>query len=263
MKKTLIALAVAASAAVSGSAMAANWEMNGPGGTVNLGGTLIVDSEVQSPWEVFVGPGASNLDSKIEKGQKEVSFTVNKIPVLGIRTTSSQSLFNGAAKLSPQIDFGGAINVDEFDNGSAPLTLKVKGSEGNDIGVLKTNLFAGAESSWKDPNGGGKKYLRAYDAGIDAFYGGLGKNPSNVDGNNTWNRLYDLFDGSVMEHYNDQNQSMTDVGVEQFREPTATFSGYYGAGVENGTIMKITLNTPASTGQIQWKASLPVTVSYN
>ncbi|HDV9263647.1 TPA: hypothetical protein QI000_004131 [Escherichia coli] len=262
MKKTLIALAVAASAVVSGSAMAAGWEVGGTGGVVNLGGTLTVGTNVQSPWEVFVGPGASNLDSKIEKGQKEVSFTVKKIPVLGIRTTSSHSIFNGAEKLSPQIDFGDAIDIEQFKKGSAPLTLKIKGSEGNDIGVLTASLFAGAESSWKDPKGGGKKYLRAYDAGIDAFYGGLGKNPSNVDGESTWGRLRDLFDGSLMANYDDQGQVRVDVGVEQFRAPAATFSGFYGAGIENGTLMKIALNAPAASGQIQWKASLPVTVSY-
>ncbi|HEI3186174.1 TPA: hypothetical protein SI321_005057, partial [Escherichia coli] len=52
MKKTLIALAVAASAAVSGSAMA--WTANGTGGSVELGGTLNPVEKV-TPWEVKVG----------------------------------------------------------------------------------------------------------------------------------------------------------------------------------------------------------------
>ncbi|ENK8257946.1 hypothetical protein AB4C84_004676, partial [Escherichia coli] len=47
MKKTLIALAVAASAAVSGSAMA--WTANGTGGSVDLGGTLTPVTKA-TPW---------------------------------------------------------------------------------------------------------------------------------------------------------------------------------------------------------------------
>ena len=61
MKKTLIALAVAASAAVSGSAMA--WTANGTGGSVDMGGTLIPEGKV-TPWEVKVGDAVKGLDAE-------------------------------------------------------------------------------------------------------------------------------------------------------------------------------------------------------
>ena len=67
MKKTLIALAVAASAVVSGSAMAAGWEQNGTGGSVDLGGTL-TPVEKATPWEVKVGDAVTGLDGQIQKG---------------------------------------------------------------------------------------------------------------------------------------------------------------------------------------------------
>ncbi|EJN2318881.1 hypothetical protein NPL52_004738, partial [Escherichia coli] len=75
MKKTLIALAVAASAAVSGSAMA--WTANGTGGSVDLGGTLTPVEKV-TPWEVKVGDAVTGLDAQIQKGQKVVDVAVNK-----------------------------------------------------------------------------------------------------------------------------------------------------------------------------------------
>ncbi|MEF6064496.1 hypothetical protein U9954_18460 [Escherichia coli] len=55
----------------------------------------------------------------------------------------------------------------------------------------------------------------------------------------------------------------SDTGVEKFDDSNATFFGVYGAGIEKGKAITITLNNAvASDDQIQWKASLPVTVTY-
>ncbi|XIC83857.1 hypothetical protein AABD64_14625 [Edwardsiella piscicida] len=84
MKKTLIALAVAASAAVSGSAMAA-WVQNGSGGMMEFGGTL-TPKDVITPWDVNVSSVAKGLDVDVDKGQKVINFALpTSIPVLGIR----------------------------------------------------------------------------------------------------------------------------------------------------------------------------------
>ncbi|MBJ4431454.1 hypothetical protein JGE53_19990 [Salmonella enterica subsp. enterica serovar Give] len=101
MKKTLIALAVAASAVVSGSAMA--WTQTGTGGSLELGGTLTPQDKV-TPWEVAVGAANTNLNTDIAKGERIVDIPVNKpIPVLGIRTISTTP-FKGVNGISPQID---------------------------------------------------------------------------------------------------------------------------------------------------------------
>ncbi|HCN8216144.1 TPA: hypothetical protein N6448_004795, partial [Escherichia coli] len=73
MKKTLIALAVAASAVVSGSAMA--WTANGDGGSVDLGGTL-TPTDVMTPWEVKVGAAVNDLNAAIRKGDTKVDIPV-------------------------------------------------------------------------------------------------------------------------------------------------------------------------------------------
>lgn len=124
MKKTLIALAVAASAAVSGSAMA--WTANGTGGSVDLGGTLTPVEKV-TPWEVKMGSEIKGLDASIGRGQKvvEVKMPKNAL-IMGIRTQTRDVFPGWASDITPFIDFNGAVNLDSFSNGVATLTLDVK-----------------------------------------------------------------------------------------------------------------------------------------
>lgn len=96
MRRSLVALAVAAASVISGSAMA--WTANGTGGSVDLSGTLIPQGLV-TPWEVKTGTAVTGLDADIEKGQRIVDVAVdNAIPVLGIRTVS-QAPFQGSLVL--------------------------------------------------------------------------------------------------------------------------------------------------------------------
>ncbi|HAX3083367.1 TPA: hypothetical protein JWI13_004940 [Escherichia coli] len=255
MKKTLIALAVAASAAVSGSAMA--WAPNGTGGSVDLGGTLTPVEKV-TPWEVKVGDAVTGLDAQIQKGQKVVDVAVNKaIPVLGIRTIASTA-FQGQPGISPQIDYGNAVNVDAFENGRAPVTLEVKDDTNAKIGTLTTSLGASALVSVKGPWSG---FNHSYsDTAGQGFFGGLPKNKAQTPDENI---AFNVMPG-VADHYIDQGVGYSKVGVTtDFTNTEATYSGYYGAGIEQGKTIKITLDQAASgDAPIQWKASLPVTVSY-
>ncbi|ELO5003679.1 hypothetical protein QUQ70_004860, partial [Escherichia coli] len=149
MKKTLIALAVAASAVVSGSAMA--WTANGTGGNVDLGGTLTPVEKV-TPWEVKVGAAVTNLDAAITKGQSEVNITTTSaVPVLGIRTQEASKVFTGKPGISPQIDFHKAIDPTKFSGSVTDLTLSVMDAQGAKIGSLKAPFLAGAKYSVKGP----------------------------------------------------------------------------------------------------------------
>lgn len=254
MKKTLIALAVAASAAVSGSAMA--WTANGTGDSVNLGGTL-TPVEKATPWEVKTGAAVTGLDAQIQKGQKVVDVAVNKaIPVLGIRTIESTA-FQGQAGISPQIDYGNAVNVDAFENGRAPVTLEVKDDTNTKIGTLTTSLGASALTSIKGPWDG---YYHSYsDTAGQGFFGGLPKNKAQTPDENIAVNVVP----EVADHYTSQGVGYSRVDVSTgFADTNATYSSYYGAGIEQGKIIKITLDQPAGGDEIVWKASLPVTVSY-
>ncbi|MED0218880.1 hypothetical protein RCO08_21880 [Escherichia coli] len=256
MKKTLIALAVAASAAVSGSAMA--WTANGTGGSVELSGTLTPVEKV-TPWEVKVGDAVTGLDAQIQKGQKVVDVAVNKaIPVLGIRTIASTA-FQGQSGISPQISYGNAVNVDAFENGRAPVTLEVKDDTNTKIGTLTTSLGASALMSTKGPNWNGYNHFYAEKSG-DVFFGGLPKNEAATPDSNIAVTVMP----EVADHYTDQGVEYKPVGFSPILSDTEyTFSGYYGAGIEQGKIIKITLDQAASgDAPIKWNAALPVTVTY-
>ncbi|HAX3345012.1 TPA: hypothetical protein JWL09_005276 [Escherichia coli] len=258
MKKTLIALAVAASAAVSGSAMA--WTQNGTGGSVDLGGTLTPVEKV-TPWEVKVGAAVNDLDAQIQKGQKEVSIAVNKaIPVLGIRNASTNG-FEGRQGIKPQIDYNGAIDLDGFSKGVTTLTLKVTDADGNKSGTLSAPFSSAGASSWS--GGGsvsGSKTLYSSASG-DSFYGGLAKNRNQALLAGAV-ELIGALSSDFVGKWVVQGTKWYD-GTETFADQGINYYGVYGSGIEQGKTIKITLDKAASgDDSIQWKASLPVTVSY-
>lgn len=263
MKKTLIALAVAASAVVSGSAMAADWEQNGTGGFVSLGGTL-TPADVITPWEVKVGAAVNGLDADIRKGDTKINIPVkNAIPVLGIRVADTTwKAFWGQPGIVPNIDYHGAINVNDFSRGEVPLTLDVKNTQDQKIGSLTVNLSAGAEYARYNPSTDqGEKYMLYQNGEGELFFGGLGTN-SDAISSNAWG-LANSLDPEFVANYND-------FGVSQASNPfygdvgntALNYSAFYASGVEQGKTIKITLEQPAASDAIAWKASLPVTVSY-
>lgn len=262
MKKTLIALAVAASAVVSGSAMA--WTANGTGGTsIELGGTL-TPVEKMTPWEVQIGSGApaTALDAQIQKGQQTVNIAVKKvIPVLGIRTQANKA-FSGQAGISPQIDFKGAINLDAFNNSRVPLTLTVtNGDASKNIGSLTVDMAAQAIMSVKNAGDGtyeSKGFMYAPAAGY-AFFGGIAKNADKLD---MVNSLHQLFPGAE-DNFDAQGLTLSSQAeVNTFRNTKASYSAAYGAAIEADKVIKMKLDAPAAADAIAWKASLPITVSY-
>ncbi|EKO1151720.1 hypothetical protein PX578_004419, partial [Escherichia coli] len=135
MKKTLIALVVASSA-VSGSAMAAGWEENGSGSSVELGGTL-TPTTMETPWEVKTGNAVTDLNAQIQKGQRVVNISTNEsIPVLGIRTKQNTA-FNGQQGITPQIDYQGKVTFSESSNwGESLVNLDIFDNSSNKIGSL-------------------------------------------------------------------------------------------------------------------------------
>ena len=93
------------------------------------------------------------------------------------------------------------------------------------------------------------------------FFGGLGTNSDAVSPY-SWT-LANSLDPEFVANYND-------FGVSQLSNPyygdventELNYSAFYASGVEQGKTIKITLEQPAASDAIAWKASLPVTVSY-
>ncbi|ELO4994206.1 fimbrial protein [Escherichia coli] len=255
MKKTLIALAVAASAAVSGSAMA--WTQNGAGGSVDLGGTL-TPVDVITPWEIKTGAGVGNLNASIKKQQNSVEVASSSvIEILGIRT-KDKAAFAGEVGISPQISYGGAIVPSAFSNGETDLTLEVRNSSDSRIGSLTTSLFAQGYASEKQ-DGVAKKYFVFSAQSGDAFYGGLGESASAISTTD----LASSYMPDVEANWVNQSGTLVEPEYANFNVPSKTYNGYYFSVIKPGQKMRITLDTPATgDDQIEWKASLPVTVSY-
>ncbi|WP_097316383.1 hypothetical protein [Escherichia coli] len=258
MKKTLIALAVAASAAVSGSAMA--WTSNGNGGSVSLGGTLKPVEKV-TPWEVKVGAAVNDLSADIRKGDTKVNVLVKRaIPVLGIRTVEAKP-FQGQSGIAPQIDFKGAVAYQQFSGSETKLTLPVTDNAGAPIGNLVAPFIAGAKYSVTGPDANSLYFMMAGQAG-EAYYGGL---PTSKNATANVMSRVDAIDNDVTTKFVGQGQGFSGVGYSNnFANTKHKYSSYYGSGIEKGKHITITLNQAASgDASIQWKASLPVTVSYN
>ncbi|EET2571642.1 fimbrial protein [Escherichia coli] len=251
MKKTLIALAVAASAAVSGSAMA--WTANGTGGSVDLGGTLTPVEKV-TPWEVKVGTGNNNLNAEIASGQQVVDITLpSDLLVLGVRSVNGG--FSGKVGISPQLDYGNTLNTNSFSNGLADLTLEVTDTNGNHIGSLSTKLAAGGLQS--DSTASSKASIIAQNEG-DAFWGGIPSSSSDVlNASELANRV----DSTVMENFLGTSFNQVGSYANKFTDEAITFSAYYLSALLTDNPVNITLDT-APTSDVTWKAQLPVTVSY-
>ncbi|MFG3873805.1 hypothetical protein ACGI42_12895 [Escherichia coli] len=258
MKKTLIALAVAASAAVSGSAMA--WTANGTGNSVELGGTLTPVEKV-TPWEVKTGDAVTNLDAQIQKGQTSVTVGVSKaIPVLGIRTTAVHKTFMGREGISPQISYGNAIDLNQGQKSVFPLTLSVTDDGGNEIGTLTANMFSAGVVSRL--NSGDMFSVFAYEGnGNYAFKGGI--NNSTVSFSDALSRLNAL-DSTLAANFEEQGaRDVNNWHSPNFADSNESYSAFYGSGIESGRNINITLNEAASgSDAIVWKAALPVTVTY-
>ncbi|WP_218071408.1 hypothetical protein [Escherichia coli] len=229
MKKTLIAMTVAASAMISGSAMA-GWQTGGSGGSVELSGTLT--PAVTNPLEVFVGDAVTGLD---------------------------------ATGITPQIDYQGVIDNDNFSSGVAPLTLELKNADDDSvIGTLTGDLTAGGIVAWDGLNSIGTPTSVWETYGNTAgklFAGGLPDDSNGVLGTaEVLNRL-----GAISSEFiaNFPNTAPTQKsGTASIAANTAIYNVVYGSGIESGTNSTLNLNTAVSSTAIKWKATLPVTVTY-
>ncbi|MCQ1607279.1 hypothetical protein NOE11_11850 [Escherichia coli] len=256
MKKTLIALAVAASAVVSGSAMA--WTANGTGNSVDLGGTLTPVEKV-TPWEVKTGDAVTGLDAYVTQGQSIVNVALSaNVPFLGIRNNSRDG-FLGQDGIDPQISYGGKVDIDSMNNGAADLALDVT-SDGQKIGTLSAEMWVASQAN----NGKGSNVmLRAATAG-DGFFGGVAKDVAGVWNNiNAYSWAITVFPG-IAETWSDNDTTYDgDVEIYNFNSINHIYHAYYASGIDKSKTITITLDQGvAGDSRIQWNASLPVTVSY-
>ena len=260
MKKTLIALAVAASAAVSGSAMAWTPDFLG-NGNVNLGGTLTPQEKV-TVWETQIGPGDQDLSGEIQKGATAANVTVKKaIPFVGIRTKLNTA-FAGEYYMSPNIDYKGAVNMDDASDSQTTITLDVKNRNGEKIGTMTAPFYGVGVVSWKDHNNNDTGASSAYAPNKGkAFFGGVPSDASKVstDSANLAKRLISDIDAK----FDSQGNEINGVDWVGTANATSTYSGFYAGGIMDQSVIKIVLDQPAENDAIDWNASLAIDIQYN
>lgn len=260
MKKILIAVAVVASAVVSGSAIASAWSENMFGGEMTLEGTLTPATSVL-PWEAQIGGAVSGLDAKIEAGKDYAEIPVTRaIPILGIRTKESKA-FIGQNNFSPRIDFHSAVDISGFDKGTTNLTLPVTDEHGENIGNIVASFTAAAVASWKSVESGDGGAANLY-GDKSAFAGGLAAKEEGVSLNS-----YELAKSiipDVADNFDPQGYKVEGVNWFYGTSEGSTYSAFYAGGIEGGSYIKIKLKKSATMDDraIVWKASLPITVSY-
>lgn len=257
MKKTLIALMIAT---VSGSAMAES-------GTVTFSGTLEVRKN--TPWEVIIGKDRPDLNAEIEIGKGMVLLQHNgAIPILGIRTKTT-SLFDAAQSISPQIDFGGTLDLKENHKGMAKLSVPVKSqADGKKFATLVAPLTMGSMAVFYNSEIGAPKkaVLIASEVG-DAFFGALStKDINSLDKETVYNRITNLsaeftnnFDFRLLSYGWYDDGFLT----SRFNNEEYKYQAFYGSGIESNQEVRLVLDEPAKTsGHVSWVATLPITVSY-
>ena len=236
------------------------------GGTFEMSGTLTPVSS--TPWEVFVGDAVSGLDSDILVGETTVDIPVSQaIPVLGIRTAKAV-MFAGGTGITPQINYNGGIDITKFASGVAPLSLEVKNADDNSvIGTLEGSLTAGGIVDYI-PNSTDTDISHATNFENVAasksgylFYGGVSTSADSTLGvSEVMSRL-----GGISSQFiaNVSNSTPTKTNsTPSITDTSSVYTAAYGSGIEAGTSLRLKLNQAVSSGAIHWKASLPITVTY-
>ncbi|HFM2990426.1 TPA: F41 fimbrial protein [Escherichia coli] len=277
MKKTLIALAVAASAAVSGSVMAADWTEGQPG-NISIGGE-VTPTSVKWLWKT--GEGLSSFRNTADEiVNRKLNITVSKDELFLAAKMSDgvKGVFAGKG-LIPKVTMasydGSTITPTFTSDRTMTLPVKVKDSADNtDLGILSVHLSYGAAVASifdGDTNSSAVSDIIAGSAGT--VFEGL-VNPgveTNKDIAFKWTGLTatDMAD-VVNKLMPGQHAATSSVGFHNWDDTShsnytsADKASYlaYGSGVPAGSTLVMDLNKDVA-GRLEWAAPVAITVTYS
>lgn len=259
MNKKMMAVLIA-STIFPGVALA--WTAGGSGGSMDIGGNIEVKAP-GTPWEVDVGSAVTTLDARISRGEKAVSIPLTRsIPVLGLRNKTKMP-FPGQTGITPQIDFNGAVDTRSFRGGVTTMELPVMDADNpaTQIGLLQTQLTAAARMSAGNLDGTYAENIDMFAAVPgEAFFGGLPENELTMAADAV--ATLAAISPDYAANYVALSPEDATPGNGALSDGDTRFNGYYGAGIQAGHKITLTLRAPAASELIKWKASLPVTVSW-
>ncbi|WP_236475231.1 F4 (K88) fimbria major subunit/adhesin FaeG [Escherichia coli] len=281
MKKTLIALAIAASAA---SGMAHAWMTGDFNGSVDIGGTITAD-DYRQKWEWEVGTGLNgfgNVLNDLTNGGTKLTITVtgNKPILLGRTKEAFATPVIGGVDGIPQIAFtdyeGASVELRKPDGGTneglAYFVLPMKNAGGTKVGSVKVNAsYAGVLGRGGVTSAGGELLSLFADGLSSIFYGGLPRGSELSAGSAAAARTK-LF-GSLsrddilgqIQRVNANITSLVNVAGSyrenmEYTDGTVA-SAAYALGIANGQTIEATFNQAVTTST-QWSAPLNVAITY-
>lgn len=260
IKKKVLALLLATST-MPGGAIAA-WDDNGVGGATEFKG-VIVPAQVKNPWEVKLG-NAMDIEGSIIFNDSKGKFNLKKsVLILGIRTTTDQA-FTAHATMAPTIDFGTAVDINAFDKGVATLKIDLMNAvDSTKIGSISVPFSAANKYSVKRTDGSG--YISTHYTADDnklLFKGGLGKTKEAIAPLSSVDKIINDLDAELAGKFDSQGLTNSSNASDVTDLDSGNkYSAFYGAGLMSGATVDLALDANSSS-DIKWKASFPVTVSY-
>lgn len=288
MKKTLIALAVAASA-VSGMAHA--WTRGDFNGTVDIGGKITAN-DYRQKWEWSVGSsidGFNNSLSELTNGGKTLTIAVqgNKPILLGKTIEAFAAPVIGGVGAIPKItftDFQGNViqvnGIEHSDAGLGFLPIPMKDAAGNAIGTAKVNItfagFAGVGGDNPAASETGLRSLYARPNVAEIFTGGMpsvsAERAEIEDGTiaaNTTALFGSLSAADALAQVQAVKPNVTSLaphdksGTENMKYTDGNVvSAAYALGIADGQTIEATFDN-ALTASTEWHAPLNVAITYN
>ncbi|HAN4552862.1 TPA: F41 fimbrial protein [Escherichia coli] len=288
MKKTLIALAVAASAVVSGSAMAAlgGWTEDQPGGNIDFGGTITRPAgEVKWLWAVGEGfDSYQNLTSDLVDGGKRLNVAVQQdMPLLAAKMKEAVIKPILGIGAIPKVTFSSfdstPIAVNFIDESHATMEVKVKNKDKGDlIGNITIPFEYGASGTVKDldESDAGKVNASSFwTGGTGTMFEGLVKPDVKAESSQAlkWNGVTvdDIY--AAMKAVGGDKISgpgeiagswvnMSDLSHGNYTRDNYARYFTYGAGIPSGNNLSVVFDNPV-TQTTEWLAPITVTVIYS
>ncbi|WP_105455128.1 hypothetical protein [Escherichia coli] len=280
MKKTLIALAVAASAAVSGSAMAGlgGFAAGNLNNKVDFGGT-ITPAVVENNWVWAVGQGYNQFSHTTrELSEGGTKLTITSAQAMPLLVGKTSKVMVGDVGISPQIAFSdskGAITPEwAGDNAEGTMTLTVNDAQKQEIGAMTLNVTAVAPVAWAKTNASTGVIVRyILGQGVSSFEGAVGRfadspSPSQVDNISVANGAPSIAELQAqvksfpgLEGIEGDTSDAVAGTQAYYGDSNYAYSGVYALGVSKGKQLIVKFNKTISA-ETQWNAPLTMQVSY-